>query len=321
MRRFYCLLFSLLLITIAAIAQQNKPDFRVIGYMRNQVGLAESVKHIDLVKITHLNIAFINPDSAGNLMVAPGLKSVVGLAHKKGVKVLLSVGGGMPPKYLPQFIYGDKQALFIKALTKIAVDYNLDGIDVDLEGGLIDENYEGFVIKLASTLKAKKKLITSAIATVYADRYTDKALAQFDFINVMCYDKTGPWKPEKPGQHAPYSMAAEDMDYWANTRGIAKQKLSLGLPFYGYGFGTNAPESMTYRDIITQYPDAEDKDEVIVPGGGIVYYNGVPTIKSKVALAMEKSGGIMIWQLLQDAKGDKSLLGIIDKEIKAAQNK
>jgi chitinase len=319
MKKFYYLLLSLLLLAINSSAQQSKSNFRVIGYMRNQVGLAGSIKHVNLGNITHLNIAFINPDSLGNLLVAPGLKQVTALAHKKGVKVLLSVGGGMPPKYLPQFIYGDKQGLFITALAKIAVDYNLDGIDVDLEGGLIDENYEGFVTKLASALKAKNKLITSAIATVYADKYTDKALAQFDFINVMCYDKTGPWKPEKPGQHAPYSMAAEDMDYWSNTRGITKEKLSLGLPFYGYGFGTNAPESMTYRDIVAQYPGAGDKDEITVPGGGIVYYNGVPTIKAKVALAIEKAGGIMIWQLLQDAKGNLSLLDVINKEIKAAK--
>ncbi|TSD67841.1 hypothetical protein FFF34_010770 [Inquilinus sp. KBS0705] len=314
--RYLAIGFLLQLTFASAFAQSG---FRVIGYMRNQIGLANAIKNVNLDQITHLNIAFINPDSLGNLVVAPGLKDVVKLAHQKKVKVLLSVGGGMPPHWLPQYIYGDKQDIFIQSLAKIAVDYKLDGIDVDLEGSLIDKNYEGFVVKLATALKAENKLITSAIATVYADNYTNKALAQFDFINVMCYDKTGPWKPEKPGQHAPYDMAATDMEYWANKRGIAKQKLSLGLPFYGYGFGTNAPESMTYRDIIAKYPGAQDKDEVAVPGGGIVYYNGVPTIKNKVALAMQNAGGIMIWQLLQDAKGKESLLSLIHNEIKAAK--
>ena len=301
------------------MAQSTKSKFRIVGYMRNR-GLANSIKNFELDKITHLNIAFVNPDSLGNLKVAPGLKDVAALAHKSGVKVLLSIGGGTPPRYLSDFIYGDKQDLFISALIKITADYNVDGIDVDLEGSLIDKNYEGFVTKLASALKEKNKLITSAIATAYADKYTDKALAQFDFINVMSYDKTGPWNQDKPGQHAPFDMAADDMDYWTNKRGIAKQKLSLGVPFYGYGFGTNAPESIAYKDIIAQYPGAENTDQVTVHGGGIIYYNGVSTIKAKTMLALEKAGGVMIWQLSQDAKSEKPLLDVIDDTIRS-QNK
>jgi GH18 family chitinase len=301
------------------MAQSTKSKFRIVGYMRNR-GLANSIKNFELDKITHLNIAFINPDSLGNLKVAPDLKDVAALAHKSGVKVLLSIGGGTPPAALPDFIYGNKQDLFISTLIKVMVDDDLDGIDVDLEGGLVDNNYEGFVSKLASALKEKNKLITAAIATTYADKYTDKALAQFNFINVMSYDKTGPWNQNKPGQHAPFDMAADDMDYWTNKRGIAKEKLSLGVPFYGYGFGTNAPESIAYKDIIAQYPGAENTDQVTVPGGGIIYYNGAPTIKAKTVLALEKAGGVMIWQLSQDAKSERPLLDVIDDTIRS-QNK
>jgi chitinase len=301
------------------MAQSTKSKFRIVGYMRNR-GLANSIKNFELDKITHLNIAFINPDSLGNLKVAPGLKDVAALAHKSGVKVLLSIGGGTPPAALPDFIYGNKQDLFISTLIKVMVDDDLDGIDVDLEGGLVDNNYEGFVSKLASALKEKNKLITAAIATTYADKYTDKALAQFNFINVMSYDKTGPWNQNKPGQHAPFDMAADDMDYWTNKRGIAKEKLSLGVPFYGYGFGTNAPESIAYKDIIAQYPGSENTDQVTVPGGGIIYYNGAPTIKAKTVLALEKAGGVMIWQLSQDAKSERPLLDVIDDTIRS-QNK
>jgi chitinase len=301
------------------MAQSTKSKFRIVGYIRNR-GLTNSIKNFELDKITHLNIAFVNPDSLGNLKVAPGLKDVAALAHKSEVKVLLSIGGGTPPTSLSDFIYGDKQDMFISTLTKITVDYNLDGIDVDLEGRLVDNNYEGFVTKLASALKEKNKLITSAIATAYADKYTNKALAQFDFINVMSYDKTGPWNQDKPGQHAPFDMAADDMDYWTNIRGIAKEKLSLGVPFYGYGFGTNAPESIAYKDIIAEYPGAKNTDQVTVPGGGIIYYNGVSTIKAKTLLALKKAGGVMIWQLSQDAKSEKPLLDVIDDTIRS-QNK
>lgn len=314
MKRSRSLFATLLLLTLVtgAVAQTK---FRVVGYIRNQRRVATTIKNLDLSKVTHLNIAFVNPDSAGNFLVTPGLKDITALAHKNGVKVLLSIGGGTPHKALPGFLYGDKQAAFIATLVQLTADYGADGVDVDLEGGLIDKNYEGFVLKLAASLKAKNKLITAAIATVYADNYSDKALAQFDFINVMCYDKTGPWNPKKPGPHAPYDMAADDMTYWNNKRGIAKEKLTLGVPFYGYGFGDNAPESIAYQQIVDQYPGAEDADEVKVAGGGTIYYNGAATIKAKTQLALKSAGGIMIWQLLQDAKGERSLLGLINRTI------
>jgi GH18 family chitinase len=44
------------------------------------------------------------------------------------------------------------------------------------------------------------------------------------------------------------------------------------------------------------------------------YYNGRPTIKSKVKLASEQVSGIMIWELGQDSFSDYSLLKTIHKE-------
>jgi len=185
-----------------------------------------------------------------------------------------------------------------------------------LEGDLIDANYENFVIELAAALKQKNKMITAAIATVYKDQFTDKALAQFDFVNIMSYDKTGPWNPARTGPHAPYEMAVEDLEYWTKTRAIPQEKLSLGVPFYGYGFGGTAPESISWKSLLTQHPNSIQPDELSI-NGGTIYYNGIPTIRKKTSLALEKSGGIMIWQLLQDTTGSQSLLSNIDEVIKS----
>jgi chitinase len=291
--------------------------FRVVGYLRYEGNILSEANAIDFSMITHLNVAFINPAADGTFAADDDLKKVAILAHNKGVQILASIAGGNPPAYMSDLITPANQAKFIANLVKLTEDNLLDGIDVDLEQAFVDKNYESFVTGLVIALKAKNKLTTAAIATVYADSYSDKALAQLDFINVMSYDKTGPWNQARPGQHSPYNMAVEDMDYWSGTRGIAKEKLSLGVPFYGYGFGTNAPESLSFNEIITRYPGAEKLDEVTVSGGGIVYYNGIPTIKSKTELALNKAGGIMIWQLRQDAQGANSLLGTINAVIKA----
>jgi chitinase len=113
-------------------------------------------------------------------------------------------------------------------------------------------------------------------------------------------------------------MAVSDLDYWTNTRGIAKEKISLGLPFYGYGFGTGAPSDISFHDLVNQYPGSENSDQVTVTGGGIIYYNGTSTIKNKTTLALKNAGGVMVWQLMQDAAGSKSLLTTINATINPA---
>jgi chitinase len=302
---------------IVTISKGGDTDnrFKVIGYLPNRTDLLVSAKQIDFAKITHLYIAFINPDSLGNLTRTENLTEVAARAHSKNVKIMASIGGGGAPKYYPSFLIGEKKTKLIIDLVNLAVDNNLDGIDVDLEGALIDANYESFVIDFAAALRQKNKLITAAIATVYKSQFTDKALAQFDFVNIMSYDRTGPWRPDRPGPHAPYSMAEEDLQYWLETRKIRKEKLTLGVPFYGYGFGGTAPESMSYKNILRQYPDSVNQDQMHL-NGGMVYYNGLPTIRKKTELAMQKVSGVMIWQLLQDSTGVNSLLGEIDGVVK-----
>ncbi|WP_462266786.1 glycosyl hydrolase family 18 protein [Mucilaginibacter sp.] len=332
MKRYtqYSILIILFILSFAAsqtvwgkpIAKTPIPGipFKVIGYLRTNDITSDRVARFDLNKITHLNIAFINPDSNGNFSMINGLTALVIRAHAKHVKVLASIGGGLAPEYYSSLIADDiSRRKLVDGLMALCEQYQLDGVDVDLEGHFIDINYEPFVTELKAALKPKLKLLTTAVATVYGTQYTDKALAQFDFINIMSYDKTGPWKPEQPGQHAPYEMAVEDLDYWGSTRGISKERMNLGLPFYAYGFGSGVPSDMSYSDIIKSYPGSEKNDEMTVAAGGTIYYNGSPTIKAKTNLALQKAGGVMIWQLLQDDTGSKSLLNMINKEIKAVK--
>jgi chitinase len=309
----YCLLFVIVISCLAADAQ--KSPFRVIGYLRLQNITDGQAGLVDYSKVTHINIAFINPDSTGNFESFPALKAFVGQMHQKHVKVLASIGGGLAPLYYSGLLADANRLAFTQKLAQLTELYDLDGIDVDLEGERVDANYESFIMDLSALLKPKGKLLTAAVATVYKTRYTDKALAQYDFISIMSYDKTGPWRPQIPGPHAPYEMAVEDMNYWAVEKGMAKEKLNLGIPFYGYGFGSNIPAEMSFKGIIAKYKGSEKMDSVSVAGGGTMYYNGIPTIKNKTMLALQQASGIMIWQLLQDANGNNSLLNTVNDVI------
>ena len=295
---------------LIVMAGSVSAQFRVIGYVHSN-RVAPDLSLIQFGYLTHLNIAFVNPDSSGNLMLPPGFDSIVAAAHANKVKVLASIGGG---SFIPQYKWLLQDSLrhgLVLGILQMAITHQLDGIDVDIENDNLDENYGRFVGDLSRALKPQKLLLTAALATWNGEKIGDSTLKKFDFINIMSYDQTGPWAKDKPGPHSTYAKAVEDMDYWTERRKLKKKNLNLGLPFYGYCFDTQFGESMSYGEIISQFPGTENVDEYDPPGGGRIYFNGIPTIKQKMALARKKAGGVMIWQLLQDAQGELSLLKVI----------
>lgn len=316
-----CLLFpvfSILLLIATGQRAHKKSKFKVIGYYSLNAAITADLNTVPFDKLTHINLFFLNPDTLGNFSSDyTALMSFIKAAHAKKVKVLASIAGGGIHPYYARLLKDDHRAKLIQDLLLITLKYDLDGIDVDIEGSDIDSNYENFAIDLARTLKANKKLITSAITVFYKDALSDKALAQYDFVNIMSYDHTGPWTPEKPGPHSTYQQAVDDLDYFGVERKIPREKMVLGVPFYGYGFGptlTSPVTSMNYGQILDSFPGAESTDQVAMPGGAILYYNGIHTIKKKTDLAKEKASGIMIWQILGDVAGPKSLLDAIHEE-------
>lgn len=311
------LLLQLLFVFVILACPARSQNFKVVGYysLRSAV---EGGNDAPLKRLTHVNLWFLNPDTVGAFTQdLSGLERFVGKAHRKNVKVLFSIGGGSKHPQYHKLLKDEHRPMLINNLMAVVLKYNIDGVDVDLEGSDINDNYENFIVELARKLRKHNKLITSAIAIYYKDQLSDKALAQYDFVNVMSYDRTGPWRPEKPGPHAAYEHAVEDLDYFGTVRNIPREKMTLGVPFYGYGYGpelTSPAISMNYREIVTTFKGAEKLDEWKREDGKIIYYNGIPTIRRKIQLAKEKAGGVMIWQVRGDAKGGKSLLRTIQKE-------
>ena len=292
----------------------NTDKLRVLGYLASSKNWIYGINAIDFSKITDLNLAFINPDSTGNFPPNEDLRRVVQLAHENNVRVFASIGGGSPPPWLGALLMPETRSLFISKIVSLAEVYNFDGIDVDIENELINDQYAGFVYDLAAAIKPKRKLLTAALASWNSDLIHDTTLSRYDFINIMSYDKTGPWDTTRPGQHSPYSMVNDDFNYFNRKRNIPSDKLLIGLPFYGYGFGAGTPFGMSYKQIIARYPGAESKDEMLTTEGATIYYNGIATIKQKTVFARQnKASGIMIWQLLGDTTGSLSLLKAINE--------
>ncbi|MDB4097645.1 glycosyl hydrolase family 18 protein [Flavobacteriaceae bacterium] len=287
---------------------------RVVGYLPSY--RFDSNEKIDYCKLTHLNLAFANPGSNGKLIINDFSGVVVRARNENSnIKIYISIGGGyltdeQASIWSNSIDIKDNRPIIINEIVNFVVDNSLDGVDVDLEWQYVTSGYSDFVIELKSALSTKGKSMTAALpGTTKFDNITEEALQTFDFINIMAYDFTGPWNPTASGQHSSYNNAVESINFWKNT-GVSQSKLTLGVPFYGYDFSNSSNvTSFTFGQMISTNNSYSEIDNV-----GMKYYNGRPTIKSKVKLASEQVSGIMIWELGQDSFSDYSLLKTIHKE-------
>jgi GH18 family chitinase len=288
----------------------------VIGYVQDYSDSPVNIDQIDFTKVTHLNVAFANPvDATGSISVPPNLSTLVSRAHQNGVEVLISIGGGGASteeagrqQYF-KLISEPARSAFVQKLADYVEVNHLDGLDLDLEGPAINNDYTAFADDLAAALKPRGRLLTAAVSAWYGgDQITAEALGHFDLVNVMAYDATGPWDPSKPGQHSSLEYTKKAVSYWLD-RGVPKSKIVVGVPFYGYGFGDAfTKDGYTYAQIVGKYPGSESSDQV----GNTVWYNGIPTIRLKVKYVLDENfAGLMIWSIDQDVKGKQSLLAAI----------
>jgi len=319
---------GLLALVGTAIAQT-----KVVGYIPSYKGLRTVVDRTDLRQLTHLNIAFANPAPNGSFLNGSNpacmegasgaeISYVVQKARAAGVKVLVSLAGGVIPA-----CSGDWQALLqpanratvVNGLVQFVNTYGLDGVDVDLEGALLTAidragHYTPFIQSLRNALPGK--LITAATASYEGGMIPVSSLPWFDFVTIMSYDAVGPGWGQVGAEHAPYSLAQSNITTW-QQRGLPKDKLVLGVPFYGYGFNGYAA-AYSFADILNQFGTAAAQRDVVgtlCASCGYVTYNGIPTIKAKTRLALQHGAGVMIWELSQDATGANSLLAAVRAEI------
>jgi len=307
---------------VAAIALLIPSTFvnarpKVVAYVPNWIELQSFAETIDYSKLTHINIAFENPmNGNGDLSFNRKNDALIAKAHANNVPVLISIGGGaasgdktLLARYF-DLISESKRQGFAKRLSEYLAAHNFDGLDVDIEGPSINEDYGAFIEALAKELKPNGKLLTAALSKGYGgSKVPASVFEHFDFVNIMAYDGAGPWNANAPGQHSSLKFAKENVAYWLE-RGLPKGKAVLGVPFYGYGFGDAfRKRDYPYSVIIASYPDSEKSDQA----GETIWYNGIPTIKAKSRFIVEEGlAGIMIWSLDYDVKDKRSLLSAID---------
>ena len=228
------------------------------------------------------------------------LNAIIAKAHANGVKVIASMGGAGYSGNYPNLTSDANRSRFCDNIINYLKKYNFDGVDLDVEGEVANSfwgTYEAWVSELRTKCDQNGFLLTTAVGQWYADKITNKTFSYFDFVTIMEYDCNMSNYPSR-------------INYFLNTKKIAKDKLCLGIPFYGYKNGTYT----SYSDIMAADPNAWKSDY----SNGATY-NGVATVANKATLS-KNYGGCMIWELSQDVQGEHSLLKSIKEALIAGES-
>jgi chitinase len=220
---------------------------------------AYSAANIPFQKLTHIAHAFLLLDkkSIGSIVVPDELiePQLISGAHKAGVKVLISIGGGDPAQARAfRKIAEDAatRATFVENVYIFVKSNHYDGVDIDWEIPVNPHDTDNCIMlmqDLRNRFPAPRYLLSMAIPSdprSWGSGFDVPALAPLlDFINVMTYDFYGPWS-EHAGLNSPLFQDPDDpeqvgslktsMDLFANIYGVPAEKLNIGTAFYGYEF-------------------------------------------------------------------------------------
>jgi chitinase len=273
------------------------------GYYPGWEQASMPASNIDFTTLTHIIHFSVVPNSDGtlnstdNTLTLANSADVVLKAHAAGRKVLVCVGGGGTESLFQGATSIAHLPVFINNLTNFVATRGYDGVDLDWEPlpSSDAQQFTNLLTGLRSALNgfSQPKLLTVAAGAYppYGDSLTAEYVmfaafqSQFDQINIMTYDLSGPWEGwvtwfNSPiydgGYRFPSSGGSVPSVDGAVTNflknGVAPAKLGIGIAFYGYlwtgGSGTssicitqprqswtNAPTAtaIRYSDIMTGY--------------------------------------------------------------------
>jgi chitinase len=312
-----------------------------IGYVPAFNGLDAIVERGGFEHYSHLVLAFVNvgpsgevmengslacaPDGDGTMISQTSLRRFVEAVGKTGAKTIASLGGGTIPPCSGDWailLRPETRGKVVTGLMEMVDRYELDGIDVDLEGELMtridrEGNYTPFIRELSAALRSRSKLLTSATASYDGGMVPDASLPFFDLIGIMSYDAIGPTWGTPGDEHASYELAEKDLRLWLG-KGVPAHKLALGLPFYGRGFGSYRP-SWSIAEIAQEKGDKALETDVLgkrCGGCDYVTFNGLPTLERKAMLAGAWGAGVMVWEIDEDLPDDRAIRRVLDGHAK-----
>jgi chitinase len=279
--------FNLLLIAFIAIPAMSQKK-EIIGYYpswkwRTTPNHVMTPVLIPYQKLTTIVYSFFKPltdgtvtgrDSIGDELILKGERdnqtgtykpgtALVELAHRHGIKVMVSVGGWDDSSNFPEIAASElARKQFAHSCVEQLRHFGFDGIDIDWEYPCFSEHqgtpadkqdYTKLLQATRDSLNVYGKetgnhyLLTAAlpaVETVTKNYEMEKIAVLLDMLNVMTYDLNGEWD-SLSGHNAPlYAPTSTDtvrnldaaFKLYTKKYKIPASKINLGVPFYGHTY-------------------------------------------------------------------------------------
>ena len=288
--------------TIQTVSAESSK--RVVGYF--PYWESGDVDSIDYSKVTDIIYFHIWPNSDGtletNAVNVNDLNTINDNAHSAGVNVLIAVGGwGVSDEFPAMVADTAARENFVSNIVQYVLDNNLDGVDIDWETPINQEkikNQDLLLADLSNALHPLGKTVTVAANGEIAELQSS-ASDSVDWVNVMAYDMN--WGN---AEHSTFDDSVAALQRY-ETEGIPKDKLVLGMPFYGRDDNTNA---IKYEEIVSDCSPLPAENNC-----NGYFFNGIEMIQQKTQYVLDNGyQGVMIWNLGQDTYDQTSLLTAIN---------
>jgi chitinase len=346
-RKIIPLSFLILLLFYGTLVV-NAAENYVIGYYRSWHRKAYPHTAVPYQYLTHIAHAFIWPEKDGSLAMDTYFlyPDLVKTAHKNGVKIVVSLGGwGKDKGFGPMVADPRARKNFVDQLVNFCVKNGYDGADLDWEypGATDRDNLSLLVSELRSEFqKNKLEFLSAALpAKDWRNGYDIEVLNKnMDWFGIMTYDFHGSWS-DHVGHNSPLYPSPKDacgsiedsVKFWSETKGMPREKLCIGIPFYGRTF--QAPELFVKGSggDAVNYTEAMDKlsqnwkytwDDISRAGylqnpdkSQIISFEDKRSLSQKCEyLKKEKLKGVIIWALGHDDSGTtQPLISAVGKDL------
>jgi chitinase len=351
MRSWLSLLSSIGLAGLAAGAalagpEEGRPAKVFVGYLYGPP------RGINFRLYTHLCHAFIVADGDGNLQEARNVPSreLTTSAHAADVKVLVSLGGwGWDKQFASIVSKPDAEERYATSVMSLVEEFDYDGLDLDWEYPDNAQEVAGFErlsrrfrkdLDALGTKKGRSMVLTmAASANPGTLKWLGKEflLETMDWINVMTYDFAGD-RSNYAGHNAPLFASSKQptgrpvsieatMNYLLDERGLPANRLAVGIPLYGRGFGVAEPYASTkgapkvrlpqgnYSNLekllreqgwTRQWDDETKNPWLLAPDrSAVIGYDDAESVSLKTAWAMKRGfRGVFFWQVGADRLPD-----------------
>ena len=284
-----------------------EPAGRIVGYL--PYWESGDFDYIDYSKVTDVIYFHIWPNPDGSLNTSAinqnDLETIRDRAHNSGVNILIAVGGGGFSESFPEVVQNTViRETFVSNLINFTVTNNLDGVDIDWETPIDQtkiDNQDTLLLELVNGLHPLGKLVTVA-ANGEVVELKANAGNSVDWVNIMAYDMNWGY-----AEHSTYADSVAALERY-QTEGILKEKLALGIPFYGRN---DKSDALKYEEIVSLCNPQPSSNTC-----NGYFFNGIDLVNQKTQHVLDQGYfGVMVWNLGQDTYDQTSLLNTINETL------